>query len=83
LHVTELGNDYFTFEKSKHAMVGERTHLSYRLGDRLKVKVVRVDMETSKIDLSLINTNTSKLKKINKKKDTNFFESNKRKRKRK
>ena len=83
LHVTELGNDYFTFEKSKHAMIGERTRLSYRLGDRLKVKVVRVDMETSKIDLSLINTNTSKLKKINKKKDTNFFESNKRKRKRK
>ena len=87
MHVTELGNDYFTFEKSKHAMVGERTHLSYRLGDRLKVKVVRVDMETSKIDLSLINTNTntntSKLKKINKKKDTNFFERNKGKRKRK
>lgn len=54
VHVTELGNDYFTFDKSKHAMIGERTHLSYRLGDRLKVKVVRVDLETSKIDLSLI-----------------------------
>ena len=62
LHVTELGNDYFTFEKSKHAMVGERTHLSYRIGDRLKVKVVRVDMDTSKIDLSLINGPESKLK---------------------
>ncbi|MDA7700506.1 VacB/RNase II family 3'-5' exoribonuclease, partial [Methylophilaceae bacterium] len=54
LHVTELGNDYFTFDKSKHAMIGERTQLSFRLGDRLKVKVVRVDMETSKIDLSLV-----------------------------
>ena len=53
LHVTELGNDYFTFDKSKHAMIGERTNLSYRLGDRLKVKVVRVDLETIKIDFSL------------------------------
>ena len=53
LHVTELGNDYFTYDKSKHAMIGERTNLSYRLGDRLKVKVVRVDLETIKIDFAL------------------------------
>ena len=83
LHVTELGNDYFTFEKSKHTMVGERTHLSYRLGDRLKVKVVRVDMETSKIDLSLINTNNGKAIKIKNRKDKNHSSKNKRVRKRK
>ena len=53
LHVTELGNDYFTYDKNKHAMIGERTNLSYRLGDRLKVKVVRVDLETIKIDFAL------------------------------
>lgn len=81
LHVTELGNDYFTFEKSKHAMVGERTHLSYRLGDRLKVKVVRVDMDTSKIDLSLINGPEFKLK--SKQKDTIKKRSSTFKRKRK
>jgi len=34
-------------------MIGERTNLSYRLGDRLKVKVVRVDLETIKIDFAL------------------------------
>ena len=56
LHVTELGNDYFNYDKSKHAMIGERTKLSYRLGDRLKVKVVRVDLETIKIDFSLEHT---------------------------
>jgi ribonuclease R len=64
-------------------MVGERTHLSYRLGDRLKVKVVRVDMETSKIDLSLMNVNNGKSKKIKSRKDTNHFSKNKRVRKRK
>jgi ribonuclease R len=51
--VTELGNDYFTYDKARHAMVGERSHVIYRLGDRLKVKLVRVDLELSKIDFSL------------------------------
>lgn len=54
LHVTDLGNDYFVHDKSRHAMVGERTGVMYRLGDRLRVKVVRVDMETSKIDFTLV-----------------------------
>lgn len=54
LHVTELGNDYFTFDKARHAMVGEKTNLTYRLGDRLEVKVIRVDLDTIKIDLGLI-----------------------------
>lgn len=53
LHVTELGNDYFTHDKARHEMVGERTGVKYRLGDRLRVKVVRVDLETSKIDFVL------------------------------
>jgi ribonuclease R len=54
LHVTELGNDYFHYDKAHHEMVGERTHVKYRLGDRVKIKVARVDLETTKIDFSLI-----------------------------
>ena len=53
LHVTELGNDYFNFDKARHEMSGERTGVRYRLGDRLTVKVARVDLETSKIDFVL------------------------------
>jgi ribonuclease R len=53
LHVTELGNDYFNFDAVRHEMLGERTGVRYRLGDRLRVKVARVDMETSKIDFVL------------------------------
>ena len=67
LHVTELGSDYFAYDKQKHAMVGERTSAQYRLGDRLKVKVVRVDLETSKIDFSLVGGEKRKKNKIEKK----------------
>jgi ribonuclease R len=54
LHVTELGNDYFHYDKAHHAMVGERTNEKYRLGDRVTIKVARVDLETTKIDFSLV-----------------------------
>lgn len=55
LHVTELGNDYFEYDKMRHEMRGERTGAKYRLGDRLRVKVSRVDLETSRIDFVLTN----------------------------
>ncbi len=55
LHVTELGNDYFHFDKARHEMMGERTAARYRLGDRLTIKVARVDLETTKIDFTLVN----------------------------
>jgi ribonuclease R len=50
VHVSELGSDYFTFDQARHHLIGERTAKAYRLADRLRVKVVRVDLETSKID---------------------------------
>ncbi|MEO6117674.1 MAG: ribonuclease R, partial [Methylotenera sp.] len=59
LHVTELGNDYFHYDKTRHEMAGERTGVRYRLGDRLTIKVVRVDLETTKIDFTLVNKNNS------------------------
>jgi ribonuclease R len=59
VHVTELGNDYFHFDKARHEMTGERTAVRYRLGDRLTIKVVRVDLETAKIDFTLIDKNKS------------------------
>jgi ribonuclease R len=53
VHVSELGADYFHFDATKHQMLGERTGKRYRLGDRVRVKVVRVDMESTKIDFVL------------------------------
>ncbi|MDZ4142449.1 MAG: ribonuclease R [Methylotenera sp.] len=59
LHVTELGNDYFHYDKARHEMAGERTGVRYQLGDRLTIKVARVDLETTKIDFILVNKNNS------------------------
>jgi ribonuclease R len=53
VHVTELGSDYFHFDAIRHALVGERTGKSFRLADRITVKVARVDLEQTKIDFVL------------------------------
>ena len=53
LHISELGADYYHFDAIKHELMGERTKKRYRLGDRVSVKVVRVDLDTTKIDFVL------------------------------
>ena len=53
VHVTELGNDYFHFDAAKHQLLGERTAQRFRLGDRVRIRVVRVDLETTRIDFAL------------------------------
>lgn len=53
VHVSELGTDYFHFDAAKHQLLGERTGKRFRIGDRVRVRLVRVDIESSKIDFVL------------------------------
>jgi ribonuclease R len=53
VHVSELGTDYFHFDAARHQLLGERTGKRFRIGDRVRVRLVRVDIETSKIDFVL------------------------------
>ena len=54
VHVSELGADYFHFDEAGHVMVGERTGKRFRLADRVRVKLMRADLETNKIDFKLV-----------------------------
>jgi ribonuclease R len=54
VHISELGKDYFHFRKDIQAIVGEKSGMRYQLGDALTVKVVRADLESSKIDFQLV-----------------------------
>jgi ribonuclease R len=53
LHVSELGQDYFQYDKVRQQMLGERSGQRYRLGDRLRVQLVRADLENGRIDFVL------------------------------
>ncbi len=59
VHISELPSDYFHFDATKHCLLGERSGMQYRLGDRLRVKLVRVDLETSKIDFVLADSSST------------------------
>lgn len=53
IHISELGNDYFHFDASKHQLLGERTGKRYRLADRVRIRIARVDLDTARIDFVL------------------------------
>lgn len=54
VHVTELGADYFQYDEVKNELRGERTGIRYRLSDRVRVQVSRVDLDARKIDFRLV-----------------------------
>lgn len=53
VHVSDLGADYFQFDPIKHQMLGERTGQRFRLGDRVRVKLIKADLESNRIDFVL------------------------------
>ncbi|OYY92799.1 MAG: ribonuclease R [Hydrogenophilales bacterium 28-61-23] len=59
VHVTELGQDYFHFDAARHQMMGERSGKRFRLGDKVRIRVVQVDIESSRIDFALVDDTAS------------------------
>jgi ribonuclease R len=53
VHISSMADDYYRFVEQQHVLAGENTRKVYRLGDKVRVQVVRVDMENRKIDLGL------------------------------
>jgi ribonuclease R len=53
VHVSTMADDYYRYREQQHALFGENTRKTYRLGDRVKVQIIRVDMERRQIDLGL------------------------------
>ena len=53
VHVSTMADDYYGFVERAHVLRGERSGRIYRLGDRVKVQVIKVDLERRQIDLGL------------------------------
>lgn len=53
VHVSTMADDYYRFVEKAHILQGEKTGKLYRLGDKVTVQVVKVDMERRQIDLGL------------------------------
>ena len=58
VHISQLSNDYYHFDPVRHLLKGERTGLQFRLGDHLRVQVMRASLEDRKIDFRLASQQT-------------------------
>jgi len=54
VHVSTMADDYYRFVESAHLLRGENTEKVYRLGDKVAVQVIRVNMDVRQIDLGLV-----------------------------
>lgn len=53
VHISTLADDFYRFTEGTHALYGEHAGKNYRLGDHVRVQVVRVDLERRMIDLAV------------------------------
>jgi ribonuclease R len=53
VHVSTMADDYYRFVERSHLLRGENKGRVYRLGDRVRVQVIKVDMERRQVDLGL------------------------------
>lgn len=80
VHISDLGEDYFNYHPELMAIIGERSGIRFKLGDKVTVRVARADLDHSRIDLTLLSSN-SKTKRHKTKKSTQIkTESNNKKR---
>ncbi|KAA0876546.1 ribonuclease R [Nitrincola tapanii] len=59
VHISGLPSDYYHFDAAKQRLVGDRTRKIFKLGDRVSVRVVRVDLDERKIDFELVDAASS------------------------
>lgn len=54
VHVSYLTDDYYRYDESKYAMIGERTGNVFRIGDEITVRVVNVDKDERIVDFEIV-----------------------------
>lgn len=56
IRLRDLDDDYYEHDERKYAIIGKRTKKQYRLGDKVHVKLIRVDEERSELDFIIIDS---------------------------
>jgi ribonuclease R len=54
IHISALTDDYYRFDRGRHAIEGHRGGNAYRLGDTVRVAVAAVDVDTRSLDFRLV-----------------------------
>ncbi len=52
--VSSIKNDHYVFDEKKYALIGYRTKVSYQLGQKVKIKIQKADLERKQMDFVLV-----------------------------
>lgn len=56
VHISNLLDDYYEFHEKELALVGKRTHKTYKMGDPIKVRLIRADAQQRQVDFEPVLT---------------------------
>lgn len=79
VHVSSLADDYYHFDPASHSLLGRRAGHQFRLGDKVRVTVARVDVDRRQLDFRLARAGDNSTSQ--QKHDKTFLPSEKQKRK--
>ncbi len=54
IRLRDLGDDFYMYDEKKSLIYGENSGETFRVGDRLKIKVKNADLELKQIDYELV-----------------------------
>ena len=53
VHVSTLNNDWYEYRSRQNLLIGRKSKKSYKVGDQIEVKIIKVDILKYQIDLEL------------------------------
>lgn len=51
----DLGNEYFIYDEERKTLLGEKTKTMYKIGDKIKVRLIKADKRLRQIDFEKVN----------------------------
>ena len=54
VHVSTLSNDWYEYRSRQNLLIGRKSKNSYKIGDLIKIKIIKVDILKYQIDLELV-----------------------------
>ena len=49
-----LGNEYFIYDEDRKRLIGERTNITYKIGDKVKIRVISANKLLRQIDFEIV-----------------------------
>ena len=54
VHVSTLNNDWYEYRSRQNMLIGRKSKKSYKIGDEIEIKIIKVDILKYQIDLELV-----------------------------